>query len=195
MLARGLAEALRIGRELVPEAVEVDPLAAGDQPLGIRALEREMPERARADDLVPGPDPGQRRVHDHEAGDPPRKLRREGVADHVADVVGDEVGPVDRERIEDARDVPPLGLLVVAALGPGREAHAAQVGCDHGVIWGELGCERRPHVAGLAIAVQQQDRRPLAADAHVEGRAVGRDLLGPEARRVGFNQGRHFSSP
>ena len=34
------------------------------------------------------------------------------------------------ERVEDAGDVARLGLLVVAALGMGREAHAAKIGND-----------------------------------------------------------------
>jgi hypothetical protein len=35
----------------------------------------------------------------------------------------------------------------------------------------------RPHVTGVAEAVQHDDCRPLTADAGVDGRAVGRDLL------------------
>jgi hypothetical protein len=41
------------------------------------------------------------------------------VAHHVADVVGDEVRPVDLELVEQARHVVALGFLVVAALGMG----------------------------------------------------------------------------
>ena len=42
-------------------------------------------------------------------------------------------------------------------------------------VWSrdQLRGERRPHVAGLAVAVQQDDGRTLAADAHVKRRAVG----------------------
>ena len=54
------------------------------------------------------------------------------IADHVADVVGDEIGAVDLERIEHAGDVAGLRLLVVAAGGLRGEAHAAQVGHDDG---------------------------------------------------------------
>ncbi len=39
--------------------------------------------------------------------------------------------------------------------------------------------ERRPHVAGVAEAVQH--RRALAADAHIDRGAVGLDHFGPDA--------------
>ena len=89
------------------------------------------------------------------------------------------------ERVEHARDVAGLRLLVVAAGRLGGEAHAAQVGHDHRVVAREIAGQRRPHVAGLAIAVQQHDRRAVAADADMDGRAVGRDFLGPECLRNG----------
>ena len=54
-----------------------------------------------------------------------------------------------------------------------REAHAAQVGDDDGVILDQPRGERRPHVAGVAEAVEQQDGRPMAADADVDRRADG----------------------
>src|SRR6266496_1898132 len=61
MFTRGLGEAPRIGRELVPESGQIDPLTPGDEPFGSRPLEGEMPEGAAADDLVPRADTGKRR--------------------------------------------------------------------------------------------------------------------------------------
>ena len=183
VLARSLAEAGRVGGELVPEAVEVDPLPPRHQAFRIRPLEGEMPERPAADDLLPRADAGQRRVHDGEAGDPLRVLRRQRIADHVADVVGDQRRPRDAERIEQPGHVLPLGLLVVAALGPPGVAHAAQVGDDDAVRRGQFRRERRPHVAGLAIAVQQQHGGPVAAGPHMQGGAVGGNAAGLRNRR------------
>jgi hypothetical protein len=40
-----------------------------------------------------------------------------------------------------------------------------------------------PHVAGVAEAVQQHDRRPLAADSDVDRRAVRRNILDAKVRR------------
>ena len=59
----------------------------------------------------------------------------------------------------------------------------AQVRHDDGVIARKIGRHRRPHVAGLAIAVQQDDSRPAAAGAHMDRGAVGRDVLRAEPRR------------
>jgi hypothetical protein len=38
-------------------------------------------------------------------------LRGEGVTDHIADVMGDEIGCIDLETIEDPCDVVALGFL------------------------------------------------------------------------------------
>ena len=81
-----------------------------------------------------GPMPGSGASMMDEAGDPIRVLRRQRIADHVADIVGDERRPRDAERIEQPGHVLALGLLVVAALGPRGEAHAAQVGDDDAVV-------------------------------------------------------------
>ena len=50
--------------------------------------------------------------------------------------------------------------------------------------------ERRPHVAGVAEAVKQHDRGAVAADADVNGRAVGRNVLDVEAGRERRDCGR-----
>ena len=68
------------------------------------------------------------------------------------------------ERVEHAGDVAGLRLLVEAAGGLGRQTQAAQVRHDHGVVAREIDGHRRPHVAGLAVAVQQHDRRSASAE-------------------------------
>ena len=68
---RRFAEAIGRGRELVPEAVEVDALAAGDEPLHVGPAEAEVPEQRVLQDLFPRPDAGHRRVDQHQ---PPHPL-------------------------------------------------------------------------------------------------------------------------
>jgi hypothetical protein len=46
--------------------------------------------------------------------------------------------------------------------------------------------ERRPHIAGIAETVQQDDSRAMASDPDVKVCAVGRDLLGAKARGERF---------
>jgi hypothetical protein len=60
---------------------------------------------------VPGADARQRRVHEDETGKHGRILCRKRITDHVADIVGDEVCPVDVERAEDAGNILTLRLL------------------------------------------------------------------------------------
>ena len=177
MLARGLGEGRGRGGKLVPEAVEIDALAPGDQPLHVRSAKAEVPQQRVLQDFLPRADAGQRRVDEDEARHTLRMLDGKGVADHVADIVGDEIGAVDLQRVEHAGDIAGLGLLVVAALGLGRQAEAAQIGHDHGVVAGKVVGHRRPHVAGFAVTVQQDDGRSRAADADVDRRAVGLDVL------------------
>ncbi len=143
-----------------------------------------MPEQGVFQDLFPGPDARHRCVHEHQLGHPVRMLLGEGEGDHVADVVADHFDLLDLQSIEHAGDVAALGLLVVAAGRMRRQAHAAQVRHDHGVVTRQPGGQRRPHVARLAIAVQQDHRRPMAADSDMDLGAVGRDRLCLERRRV-----------
>jgi hypothetical protein len=49
------------------------------------------------------------------------------------------------------------------------------------VVLDQRVCERRPHVAGVAEAVQHHDRGPLAADAHIDRRTIRFDHLRPHA--------------
>src|SRR5580765_5067560 len=77
----------RVARELVPETVEVDALAAGDQTLGVRAAEVEVPQRGQAHNLIPRRDAGHRRIYHNQAACLVRIARRVGIRDHRADVV------------------------------------------------------------------------------------------------------------
>jgi len=95
--------------------------------------------------------------------------------------VGDEVRLVDFQPVEKARHVLALRFLVVAALGMGRQAHAAQIGHDERPAGDEGGSQRRPHVAGVAEAVQHDDGRSLAAHSGVDHRTAGFDLLDAHA--------------
>jgi hypothetical protein len=56
---------------------------------------------------------------------------------------------------------------------------------DDRVIAHQFRCERRPHVAGIAIAVQQHDRRARAADPDMNRGAVRADFFGTKSRGVG----------
>ena len=97
--------------------------------------------------------------------------------------MGDEVCPIDRQRVEHAGDIVALGFLVVTALWPRRKPHPAQVGHDHGMVAGEFRREGNPHVTGLAVTVEKDCRRSLAADPHMQSRAVRQNVLSPEFRR------------
>ena len=146
-----------------------------------------MPEERAEPDLVPGTDAGQRRVDHHPARDAVGILRGERIAYHVADVVRHEIGFPDSEMVHDARDVERLVLFRVAGVGMGREAHAAQVGRDDGVILREHGGGRRPHVARVGEAVQHDDGWAASPDADMQCRAVRRYVFGAKVGREGHD--------
>ena len=77
--------------------------------------------------------------------------------DHVADVVRDDVGMIDLETVEHPGNIARLVHLGKTIGGLGRKTEAAKVGNDDRVITHQIGGKRRPHVAGLAIAVKQDD--------------------------------------
>jgi hypothetical protein len=177
MAARRLVDRLRIGRKLVPEAVEIDALAPLHQTLDIRSAEIEMPQRRASDDLIPRPDARKRSIHGDPSADAIRVLGSEGVADHVADVVSHEIDFVDLELVEDKRDVGALRFLIIAGTRMRREPHSAQIRHHDGVIAHELRRERGPHVSGVAEAVQHDDARASAANPDMNRCAVGLDVL------------------
>ena len=106
MSPRALVDVLRVRRQFIVETIEVEPLTAGDQALFVRAVEVEMPRPVVVDHVLPMTEAGQRRVHHHPAGDAAAVLRREGVTDHVADIVRDQRDRGrDPELVKDRGDI------------------------------------------------------------------------------------------
>ena len=174
-----------IGGELVPEAVEINALATSHQALHVGPAEAEMPEQRILQNVVPWPDARHWRIHHHEARGATLVCCGEGEGHHVADVVADYIGLANVQRVEHTSDV--FGLVLFGeAVGSGcRQAHAPQVRRDDRVIAHQFRGERRPHVAGIAVAVQQHDRRARAADPDMNRRAVRGDRFGAKSRGVG----------
>ena len=110
-------------------------------------------------------DARQRRIHHDPARDASRILRGERIADHVADIVGDEIGLSIFERVEHPRHIARLRLLVVAAR---RDATRGPCRADRArsTVWSldQSRGQRRPHVAGIAEAVEHQHRGPASAE-------------------------------
>ena len=175
-----------IGGEIVPEMIEIDPLAAGDQRQRRLAEEMEMPEIAQQEDVIPFADAGQEGFHQHETIDLGGILRRIGIGDHQPDIVADQANAIVFEVLDQRMNVPRHRRLGVAVRGRRGLTEAAQIGRDHGVLVGEFGDQRPPHVAGFGIAVQQHDRIALAGDEIMQPDAVD---LGEFALR-GLRQGR-----
>jgi hypothetical protein len=64
-----------------------------------------VPEQRVFEDLLPRPDAGQRCVDENEPRDAVGILRGKSIADHVADIMRDEVGSVDFQLVKHARHV------------------------------------------------------------------------------------------
>jgi hypothetical protein len=104
-------------------------------------------------------------------------LSSQRIADHIADVMCDQVCLLDIESVHDAGDVDCLVLLGVAGIRMVGHAHAAQVGDDHGMVLGQNNCQGSPHITRKAEAMQQHHGRTLTADSDVEAGAIRRNHL------------------
>ncbi len=187
MPALGFIKPLRVPGKFVPEAIEIDALAAGDQALHVRTTEAKVPHGRILCDLIPGPDAGQRRV-DH-----PPSAHTLGVdggnceADHDADVVRHQFGRTHTQGVQDAHHVCRLILLVIAAIRLRREPQPTQVERDNHVVFDECARQMTPHVTRCPEAVQHDDRWTMTADPHMDGYTVGFDRPRLHHNREGIN--------
>src|ERR1700736_6365506 len=117
----------RIARELVPEAVKIDPFATRDQPFSIGATEGEMPERRTAHDLVPGRNARHRGIHHYQPVGLVTVTGSVRISDHRADIVPDYGCVIDAEMRENGPDVARLRPLIITTSGMPRETHASQI--------------------------------------------------------------------
>ena len=140
---------------------KIDPLASGDERQRRLAVEVEVPEVAQQPDVLPVADAGQERVHQHDAVDLGRELR----AHRHRRPSGRCRGRRRRAAAQpEARHQPhgrpaPCVALVVAA-GPASTKGRSRAGRATMTVRVRASSadQRAPHVAGLGVAVQQQDR-------------------------------------
>ena len=122
--------------------------------------------------------PGRDDVQHRELGDRVRVVKRHPVSDPGAAVVARHGELIEAQIAHHQYLVPRHGALAVglvagAAGGLAAVAVAAQVGQDHGVVFGENGGHVMPHDVGLRVAVQQQHGTAAAADQRVDADAAG----------------------
>src|SRR3981189_3436512 len=87
VLALRFIKPLRVLGKIVPEAVEINTLAAGNQTLHVLTTEAKVPHGRIHYDMLPGSDAGQRRIDRHPSGHALEVGGGNCVADHDADVV------------------------------------------------------------------------------------------------------------
>jgi hypothetical protein len=127
--------------------------------------EVEVPDLGIFEPVIPVADPRKRRIHNDPSAHPRRVKRCKRVADHVADVVGDESNILNPQLVQNASEVLSLSDLFVSTILMRRQAHAAQVGDDYGAVFHQNLSERNPHVAGVILALGGAVAWPLAARA------------------------------
>src|SRR5262249_54205819 len=130
MISSVFAEPAGRGRELVPETVEINAFAPGDEALHVRTAEAKMPEQRVFEGFFPWSDARQRRVNQSKQCDALRMQRGKRIADHVANVVGPQRGTLDLDVIKHTRHVTGLGLLIVAVGRFGGEPKPTQIWYD-----------------------------------------------------------------
>src|SRR5205823_1923052 len=188
------------GAEVIPDAVEINSLAALDEVLYVGAPVGEVRQAVVFDDFVTGCYAGDRGVHDNESHDFIGVECGIGVGNHDADIMRDNNGTVEAESRDNGTNVGGLSLLVIAAGRAGRTADAAEVGDDDGIVFDEFGGQGRPGVAGLGVAVNEDDdgTSPSGADEDVGACGTMDDLGfegGGECRLCDGDLPRHHSKP
>jgi hypothetical protein len=183
VLAVRLVEVLRIERELVPEPVEIDAFATGNQTLHVGATEAKLPHTRVLNNLFPGPNSRKWCINWHESSHSIGGCGGEGVANHVADVVSDKIGTCHADSVHHSSYITTLCFLVIASRWPGGEAKPAQIGHDDGMVCDERSRQWCPHVAGRTKTMQQHDRRALTPDSGVDRCAICLNLSSFEGSR------------
>src|SRR5579863_2793237 len=111
----GFVRFSRIGREVVPDSVEVNAFPALHKPFCIRTVKVEVPDARILKDLTPWLDPWNWSIHHYE----PFNLVWIGssirICHHVSDIVCYHERPVMPKSCYGCTNVAGLGLLVVAA--------------------------------------------------------------------------------
>jgi hypothetical protein len=151
--SRGFGEPRRVGGELVPEAIEIDPLSSLHQTLHIGSAEAEVPQQRAFENVFPGADTGNGGVHHDQSRGAVGIPFGKGIGDHVADVVTDDVGLTNLQRIEDACEIFGLVHVCETIRRHRRQTHPSQVRGDHGVVRHQFGGEWCPHVACVTVPV------------------------------------------
>ncbi len=121
-----------------------------------------MPLVAQQPDLLPVADARQERVHQRNALDFVRVLRRVSVRDHQADIVTDDLHLAIAELLDHRVNVLRESLLVVAGFRHRRLAGTGKIRREHDAAVVQLFHQRQPHMARFGIAVQQDDGRLVA---------------------------------
>ena len=131
------------------------------------------------------------------AVDAVRVIRGQRVADREAGVVAGDGEPLVAERVHQRDQVGGERAGVVAVRGLVGQADTALVDRDDLEVPGQRRHHQAPGVPGLGPAVDQQERRTLAADDGVQPQVAGVDVAarervgepGREVRRAGDGSG------
>src|SRR5579871_527713 len=147
-----------VGREVVPEIVEVDTLATLNQGFGGRAIEAEVPYGGVVVNRLPTLYAGKESIHQDELRHLGRKLCSVGVSNHETDVMSHDLRLLHAERLSKVVNTDG-GILHVKTVGRDvRVSYPGQVWCDYGKPLGQNGDDRLPHQRGLGVTMQQYER-------------------------------------
>ena len=107
---------LRIGGEVVPEVLEIDPFAARDQLERRFTVEMEMPQISQQPNRLPFADARKKSVHQGNPFDFGWILCRVSVGNHQSDIVAHDLNTPVPERDGEGMNILRHRLLVVPAV-------------------------------------------------------------------------------
>src|SRR6202165_2062532 len=154
-ISGGLVRLTRIAGKVVPYPVKVDTLPTCHQPLRIRSMEVEVPNPGILQNLAPGIDPGDRRVHNNQPLNLIGISRGVGGCNHVADGVSNNNCLVVSQRGHNGTHILGLSLLVVAVGGLGGPPNAAEVWHHYRMVLHEICGQRSPRIAIFRVPMDE----------------------------------------
>src|SRR6267154_5851794 len=155
-----------IAGKVIPNSVKVDTLPAGHQPFRIRSMEVEVPNPGIQENLVPGIDPRDWRVHNNQPLNLVGVRRGVGVRDHVTDVVSSNKRLVVSQRGHNGAHVLGLSLFIVAIGRLGGAPNTTEIRHHYCMVLHEICGQRSPGIAIFCVPMNEHHYGPASARTH-----------------------------
>ena len=139
-----------VSGEVVPEMLEICPLAALHQGFGGRTIKTKMPDTRIIIHILPSGHTWEKSIHHHELLRFRWKLRSIRISNHKSYVVTDDSRFPDAQGLGECVNSDSSGLHIQTVCRNLRIADPREVGCNHGKLLGKKRI-RRFHIRDVCV--------------------------------------------